>query len=120
MADEGEVRKGVCGMEQATRLTINGVEQTLLLEEREKLLSVLREKLGLTGAKYGCGEGACGACTVLLDGAPAQACEITVGELGGRAITTIEGLPAPLRPAFGRHRSSWCPAQRTPDSFPGY
>ena len=56
------------------------------------LLSVLRDDLGLTGTKYGCGEGQCGACTVLLDGVPVRSCQITCGMVGSQTVTTIEGL----------------------------
>jgi aerobic-type carbon monoxide dehydrogenase small subunit (CoxS/CutS family) len=56
------------------------------------LLTVLRDELELTGTKYGCGEGQCGACTVLIDGSPARSCQIRVSAMGGRKITTIEGL----------------------------
>jgi aerobic-type carbon monoxide dehydrogenase small subunit (CoxS/CutS family) len=56
------------------------------------LLTVLRDQLGMTGAKLGCGEGACGACAVLVDGEPVKSCQRTAGSVGGRVITTIEGL----------------------------
>jgi nicotinate dehydrogenase subunit A len=56
------------------------------------LLTALRDQLGLTGAKLGCGEGACGACTVLLDGGPVRSCQRTAGSVAGQVITTIEGL----------------------------
>src|SRR6266545_4277317 len=58
----------------------------------ESLLSILRNCLGLTGTKYGCGEGQCGACTVLLDGRPARSCRTAVSEAAGKKITTVEGL----------------------------
>jgi isoquinoline 1-oxidoreductase subunit alpha len=58
----------------------------------ETLLSVLREHLGLTGSKFGCGVGLCGACTVLVDGQALRSCQLQVGDIGGREITTIEGL----------------------------
>jgi len=69
------------------------------------LLSVLRDELDLTGAKYGCGEGQCGACTVLLDGSPVRSCITRVSEAAGKRITTIEGLERegrlhPLQEAF--------------------
>jgi len=69
------------------------------------LLSVLRDELDLTGAKYGCGEGQCGACTVLLDGSPVRSCITRMSEAAGKRITTIEGLERegrlhPLQEAF--------------------
>ena len=73
-------------------LTVNHQTHAVAADSERSLLSVLREELGLTGAKYGCGDGKCGACTVLLDGKPVQACSITVGQASNRAITTIEGL----------------------------
>lgn len=64
-------------------------------EGRRNLLSFLRFEVGLTGAKYGCGEGVCGACTVLVDGQAVRSCMTTVGAVAGGSITTIEGLAAP-------------------------
>jgi nicotinate dehydrogenase subunit B len=71
---------------------VNGVSHRIGRGPERSLLHVLREELGLTGAKLGCGEGVCGACTVLLDGEPVQACRVPVAEVAGRAITTVEGL----------------------------
>ncbi len=73
------------------RLTVNGTEREAPGGDRN-LLSYLRFDLGLTGSKYGCGEGLCGACTVLVDGQPLRACMTTVGAVSGGDITTIEGL----------------------------
>jgi len=75
-----------------TRLHVNGVEHTVALEPDRNLLYVLREELGFTGTKYGCGEGECGACKVLVDGVAVRACQTPVGEAAGRKITTVEGL----------------------------
>ncbi len=72
-------------------VTVNGAEQDAP-EPGRNLLSFLRFDLGLTGSKYGCGEGLCGACTVLVDGQPLRACMATVGSVVGGSITTIEGL----------------------------
>jgi isoquinoline 1-oxidoreductase len=72
--------------------TVNGVHRELALEPDRSLLHVLREELHLTGAKYACGEGACGACTVLVDGDPVRACVTPVGETVNRSVTTVEGL----------------------------
>jgi len=73
-------------------LSVNGVEHTVEVPSDQKLLYVLREDLGLTGTKYGCGEGQCGACTVLLEGKPVRSCLAPVGAVAGKKITTIEGL----------------------------
>ncbi|MGP8075313.1 MAG: (2Fe-2S)-binding protein [Thermoplasmata archaeon] len=74
------------------RLRVNGVDREVSLDRDRSLLYVLREELGLTGTKYGCGEGECGACKVLLDGVAVRACKTPVGEAVGRSVTTIEGL----------------------------
>jgi aerobic-type carbon monoxide dehydrogenase small subunit (CoxS/CutS family) len=76
----------------ATTLTVNAVERRLEANPARSLLSVLRDDLELTGAKYGCGEGQCGACTVLIDGRPTRSCITELGECAGKRITTIEGL----------------------------
>ena len=84
-------------------LTVNGAKHDLDVAPGETLLHVLRQRLGLTGAKYGCGEGQCGACAVLLDGNPVVSCLLPVGAAEGRAVTTIEGLAreaTTLRDAF--------------------
>ena len=73
-------------------LSDNGKKRRVEAPPEESLLSVLRDRLELTGTKYGCGEGQCGACTVLLDGRPARSCRTEVSEAVGRKITTIEGL----------------------------
>ena len=78
--------------QQAT-LTVNGA--VAVLPPSAQLLSALRDRLGLTGAKPGCGEGSCGACTVLLDGQPVRSCQLTVGSAAGQVLTTIEGLRGP-------------------------
>src|SRR5664279_547159 len=86
-------------------LTVNGVARTIATRPERSLLSVLRDDLALTGAKYGCGEGECGACMVLLDGVPVPACRTTVAEATGRTVVTVEGLAAgpslhPVQQAF--------------------
>ena len=73
-------------------IEVNGERHTLEVEPTRRLLGVLREELALTGAKLGCGEGACGACAVLVDGEPAVSCLLPVGAVEGRSVTTIEGL----------------------------
>src|SRR3954471_4321917 len=75
-------------------LRVNGTDRAIDAEPGDSLLSVLRYDFGLTGSRFGCGEGQCGACTVLLDGAGARACVTRVGSVGAKAITTIEGLTA--------------------------
>jgi len=75
-----------------TRLTINGQPLAFDLDPQMPLLWALRDGANLTGTKYGCGAGDCGACTVLVDGAAMQSCQITLAEAEGRAVTTIEGL----------------------------
>ncbi len=74
------------------RLTINGQSHTLDVEPDTPLLWVIRENVGLTGTKYGCGIAQCGACTVHLDGEPVRACALPVSAAEGKQITTIEGL----------------------------
>lgn len=74
------------------RFTLNGKAQQLDTEGDRPLLEVLREDLGLTGTKYGCGEGQCRACTVLLDGRAVTSCRTPVSSIAGKKITTIEGL----------------------------
>jgi aerobic-type carbon monoxide dehydrogenase small subunit (CoxS/CutS family) len=73
-------------------LNINGTPYKANAPEEETLLSVLRNRLNLTGTKYGCGEGQCGACTVLMDGAATRSCSIPAAAAAGAKITTIEGL----------------------------
>lgn len=86
-------------------LKINGVIRRVDVDASRTLLSVLRDELDLTGAKYGCGEGQCGSCTVLLDGVAVRSCITTVKAATGKQITTIEGLEKngklhPLQQAF--------------------
>jgi aerobic-type carbon monoxide dehydrogenase small subunit (CoxS/CutS family) len=73
-------------------LSVNGADHAIDAPPDSKLLYVLRDSLGLTGTKYGCGEGMCGACTVLLDGKPARSCQAPLRAVVGKKITTIEGL----------------------------
>src|SRR6185312_9162288 len=74
------------------RLNVNGKDISVRADGEESLLSVLRNRLEMTGTKYGCGEGQCGACTVLLDGKPRRSCRVSVGSVANARITTIEGL----------------------------
>ncbi|GIX50637.1 MAG: (2Fe-2S)-binding protein [Limisphaera sp.] len=79
-------------MKRQFDLTINGRQHTVHTDPNRSLLEVLREDLGLTGTKYGCGEGQCGACTVLMDGRREHACTLPVEKVAGHSILTIEGL----------------------------
>lgn len=95
------------------KLTVNGVARTIETEAERPLLDVLREELGLTGTKYGCGEGQCRACTVLLDGKEAPSCVTTMRMVGQRRVTTIEGLAAkerlhPVQQAFVDEAAMQC------------
>jgi len=94
------------------RLTVNGVEHTVKVPSGPTLLDVLRDDLGLTGTKYGCGEGECGACTVLVDGAPVRACTQDAATVDGQ-VTTVEGLAQgdrlhPVQASFVRTRALQC------------
>ena len=100
-------------MARVTALNVNGKKMTLDVESTTSLLTVLRNDLNLTGSKYGCGEGQCGACTVLLDGQPVRSCITQVGRAAGKQITTIEGLGTnghlhPLQEAFIKADAMQC------------
>ena len=93
--------------------TVNGEAVSLAVFPNRTLLEILREELSLTGAKEGCGEGACGACTVLLDGKPVRGCLTLAVEAAGCEITTVEGLASgetldPLQEAFIERGSVQC------------
>ena len=93
--------------------TINGEEVEFLCEPRQSLLEVLRETLGLTGAKEGCNNGNCGACNVILDGALVNSCLVLAVEIDGRRLTTIEGIATPqglhpLQEKFIAHAALQC------------
>ncbi len=79
-------------MNVTVRFRVNGAERSLTTDPQRRLLDVLREELQLTGTKYGCGEGQCGACLVYVDGAPARSCLLPVTAADGKSVTTIEGL----------------------------
>ena len=80
------------------QITVNGTAHEIDVEPDMPLLWLLRDELGITGPKYGCGIAQCGACTVHVDGLAARACQITAGELEGAEVTTIEGLGTPDAP----------------------
>ena len=92
-------------MPNVTQLHVNGARKAIDAEPDRSLLGVLRDDLGLTGAKYGCGEGSCGACTVLVDGQRVRSCVTRVGTVAGKKVRTVEGLAAgeklhPVQEAF--------------------
>jgi aerobic-type carbon monoxide dehydrogenase small subunit (CoxS/CutS family) len=103
-------------MAKPIELEINGKRYEVQCDPETSLLSALRDELALTGTKYGCGEGQCGACTVLMDGAPRRSCQITVSAAAAKRITTIEGLEKdgrlhPVQQAFldaGAFQCAYC------------
>src|SRR2546423_1603086 len=104
--------------DSAITLTVNGRSTDVKTPGDRSLREVLREDLKVTGTKYGCGEGACGACTVLLDGRPAFSCSTLMSQVNGKSITTIEGLAKgdqlhPVQAAFlkdGAFQCGFCTA----------
>jgi len=101
-------------MKQIVELTLNGDPHELAVEGYRSLLDTLREEAGLTGTKKGCDVGDCGACTVLVDGQPVNACLMLAVEAHGKKVETVEGLQIganelhPLQHAFMRHGASQC------------
>ena len=100
-------------MARITTLNVNGKKRAVDVDSTVPLLTVLRDELDLTGTKYGCGEGRCGACTVLLDGQISRSCLTQVGRAAGKKITTIEGLEKdgklhPLQEAFIKADAMQC------------
>ncbi|HZB89967.1 MAG TPA: (2Fe-2S)-binding protein [Stellaceae bacterium] len=95
------------------KLSVNGATHEVATDPITPLLYVLRNELGLNGAKFGCGLGQCGACTVLLDDRPIFSCQVPISVLEGRAITTLEGLgtaakPGPVQKAFIDEQAAQC------------
>lgn len=93
--------------------TLNGAPTRVTVDDTRSLLWVLRDDLGLTGTKFGCGESLCGACTVLVDDKAVRSCAVTVKDVEGRRVTTIEGLARggklhPLQEAFVAHTGFQC------------
>jgi carbon-monoxide dehydrogenase small subunit len=86
---------------RTVRLHVNGVPRAVTVEPRRTLAEVLREELGLTGTKFDCAEGECGACTVIFNGEPACSCLMTVGQLDGADVRTVEGMA----PGSGVHHA---------------
>ncbi len=100
-------------MDETFAFTVNGRPQSVTTDPERPLLQVLREDLKLTGPKLGCGEGQCGACTVLVDGQRQHSCLFPVKEVAGKAVTTIEGLTAdgklhPVQEAFLAEGATQC------------
>jgi aerobic carbon-monoxide dehydrogenase small subunit len=100
-------------MKEKVEITLNGKPVRLHVEPQRKLLWVLRDDLGLTGSKYGCGEGLCGACTVVVGRKALRSCLLTVKAVAGQEVRTIEGLESqgklhPLQKAFVEHDALQC------------
>src|SRR2546423_3266936 len=100
-------------MPASIAFTVNGKPASIVSDPDRSLLEVLREDLHLTGTKFGCGEGACGACTVLVDGKRTFSCSTPVSQANGKSITTIEGLAKgetlhPVQEAFLAHGAFQC------------
>lgn len=100
-------------MEEKIRFKLNGKTTVITTDPYQTLLWVLRNQLGLTGTKYGCGNGFCGACTVLIDREPVRSCMLPVGEIAGREVVTIEGLANgerlhPVQKAFIEYDALQC------------
>ena len=97
----------------AINIKVNGAVHSVPAEPETPLLYVLRNDLGLIAAKFGCGLGQCGTCTVLVDGAPVRSCIVPIGTLGQSEITTLEGIgtveqPHPLQAAFMEEQAAQC------------
>lgn len=95
------------------RFHVNGQPCTLAADDNTPLLSVLRDELGLSGAKFGCGQGECGACTVIVDGQAQPSCNLPLWAVEGKQVVTLEGLgtpqrPHPLQAAFIEERAAQC------------
>jgi len=100
-------------MEEKLSFTLNGKKTEALIDTSQTLLWVLRNHFGLTGTKYGCGNGFCGACTVLIDNEPVRSCQVPVSDVAGKNVITIEGLEKkgklhPVQKAFIDHEALQC------------
>jgi aerobic-type carbon monoxide dehydrogenase small subunit (CoxS/CutS family) len=100
-------------MEQKITFQLNGKKTEATLDPGQTLVWALRDHFGLTGTKYGCGSGFCGACTVLIDNEPVRSCQIPVGDIQGKKVVTIEGLAVngklhPVQKAFVQHDALQC------------
>lgn len=99
-------------MSRPTTLTVNGQPVEIDRPDDTPLLTVLRDALGLVGSRFGCGQGLCGACTVLVDGRPAYSCDTPLGQVDGHEVTTVEGLaadgPNPVQRTLIDHQAAQC------------
>ena len=100
-------------MEEKLSFTLNGKKTEVLIDTSQTLLWVLRNNFGLTGTKYGCGNGFCGACTVLVDNEPVRSCQVPVSDIATKNVVTIEGLEKkgklhPVQKAFIEHEALQC------------
>ena len=100
-------------MEETIKFQLNGKKTEALIDPKLTLLWVLRNHFGLTGTKFGCGMGFCGACTVLIDNEPVRSCQLSVAEAAGKSIVTVEGLAVngklhPVQKAFVEHDALQC------------
>lgn len=100
-------------MKETISFQLNGKKEELLIDPTQTLLWVLRNHFGLTGTKFGCGVGYCGSCTILVDNDPVRSCTMSVGEIAGKKVVTIEGLAPegdlhPLQKAFIKHDALQC------------
>jgi nicotinate dehydrogenase subunit A len=101
------------GMDATISLTVNGEDVALSADETTPLLYLLRNDLGLKSVRFGCGEGLCGSCLVLVDGRPARSCDVPLWTVAGKSVTTVEGLsdgdsPHPLVQALVEEQAGQC------------
>ena len=100
-------------MEETIKFQLNGKKTEAMIDHTQTLLWVLRNHFGLTGTKFGCGMGFCGACTVLIDNEPVKSCQLSIGDAAGKNVVTIEGLAVkgklhPVQEAFVKHDALQC------------
>jgi carbon-monoxide dehydrogenase small subunit len=100
-------------MEETIKFQLNGKKTEAMIDPTQTLLWVLRNHFGLTGTKFGCGMGFCGACTVLIDTEPVRSCQLSIGDAAGKNVVTIEGLAVkgklhPVQEAFVKHDALQC------------
>jgi carbon-monoxide dehydrogenase small subunit len=100
-------------MEETIQFKLNNKKTELVTDPNQTLVWVLRNHFGLTGTKYGCGTGFCGACTVLIDDEPVRSCSVPVSDVSGKSVITIEGLAKkgklhPVQQAFVKHEALQC------------
>ncbi len=100
-------------MEETIKFQLNGKKTEALIDPTQTLLWALRNHFGLTGTKFGCGMGFCGSCTVLIDNEPVRSCQLSVGDVAGKNVVTIEGLAVngvlqPVQKAFIEHDAMQC------------